>query len=103
MCLVKHLEVYVGPSKCSALAVIIRESLQEKVTHKGRTVFQGRNRQKDVRGRESPIGKSSPGPRGASKGRRRHSVGWRGRYGQDQRLVSNFAAKKCLRQEEPAG
>lgn len=76
MCLVKHLEVYLGPSKRSAFAVIIRESLQEEVTHKGRTVFQGRNRQKDIRGRESPIGKSSPGPRGASKGRRCHSVGW---------------------------
>lgn len=48
-------------------AIVIRESFQEEITQKGRTAFQGRNWQQNVRGRQSPTGKSTPDPRGASK------------------------------------
>jgi len=58
MCLVKHLKVYLVPSKCDVFAVIIRESFQEEVIHKGRTVFQVRNWQKMLEAERVPQAKA---------------------------------------------
>ena len=35
--------------------------------------------------------------------KRHHSLGWRGRYDQDHRLLSTFAGKKCLRKNLKVG
>lgn len=51
--------MYLVPIKCYVFAVVIRESSQEEVTHKGVTVFQAVNWWKDVQGQESPTGKGT--------------------------------------------
>lgn len=55
--LIKDFEVYPVPSKCNVFAVIIRESFQEKVTHKGRTDFQAEDWWENAKGPESPTGR----------------------------------------------